>query len=125
MSQTDLYPISIYVIFSRSTFYHIAFSSVEERLEFSSLEVKLDRFRDRDEGTWQKHPENTHNKRSLIRTSHIYLRCRVARRNQQVEKYKHTHTHTHTHTQYTKPNIMGDLHLHKKIDENSVVRICE
>ena len=28
-------------------------------------------------------------------------------------------------TQYTKPNIMGDLHVHKKIDKNSVVRICE
>ena len=28
-------------------------------------------------------------------------------------------------TQSTKFNIMGDLHVHKKIDENSVVRICE
>ena len=35
-------------------------------------------------------PRNTHNKRSLIRTSHVCHRCRVARRNQQVEEYKHT-----------------------------------
>ena len=46
-------------------------------------------------------PSNTRNKRSLIRTSHVYHRCRAARRNQQVEEYKHTqytHTHNHTHT---------------------------
>ena len=39
-------------------------------------------------------PRNTHNKRSLIRTSHICHRCRAAGRNQQVEEYKHTHIHT-------------------------------
>ena len=54
------------------------------------------RFGDRDEGTWQKHPENAHNKRSLIRTSHVYHRCRAAGRNQQVEEHKHTHTHRET-----------------------------
>ena len=37
-------------------------------------------------------PRNTHNKRSLIRTSHICHRCRAAGRNQQVEEYKHTQT---------------------------------
>ena len=92
MSQTDLYPISIYIIFSRSTLCRIVFSPVGAWLEFSSLELKWDRFGDRDEGTWQKHPENAHNKRSLIRTSHVYHRCRAAGRNQQVEKHKHTHT---------------------------------
>ena len=43
-------------------------------------------------------PNNTHNKRSLIRTSHVCHRPRAAGKNQQVEEYKHTHTHTHTHT---------------------------
>ena len=41
----------------------------------------------------RKHPANTHNKRSLIRTSHVCHRRRAAGRNQQVEEYKHTHTH--------------------------------
>ena len=41
---------------------------------------------------------DTHNKRSLIRTSHVFHRCRAAGINQQVEVYKHTHIHTHTHT---------------------------
>ena len=43
---------------------------------------------------------DTHNKRSLIRTSHVCQRHRAAGRNQQVEGYKHTHTHTHTYKQY-------------------------
>ena len=37
---------------------------------------------------------DTHNKRSLIRTSHVCQRHRAAGRNQQVEGYKHTHTTT-------------------------------
>ena len=43
-------------------------------------------------------PSNTHNKRSLFRTSHVCHRRHAAGRNQLVEEYKHTHTHTHTHT---------------------------
>ena len=43
-------------------------------------------------------PNNTHNKRSLIETSHVCHRLHAAGRSQQVGKYKHTHTHTHTHT---------------------------
>ena len=39
----------------------------------------------------RKHPANTHNKRSLIRTSHVCHRRRAAGRNQQVEQYTHTH----------------------------------
>ena len=39
----------------------------------------------------RKHPTNTHNKRSLIRTSHVCHRRRAAGRNQQVEQYAHTH----------------------------------
>ena len=50
-------------------------------------------------GLGRKHPANTHNKRSLIRSSHVCDRRRAAGRNQQVKEYKHTHTHTHTHTQ--------------------------
>ena len=46
-------------------------------------------------GLGRKHPANTHNKRSLIRTSHVCHRRRAARRNQHVEEYKHTHTHTY------------------------------
>ena len=42
------------------------------------------------------HPTNTHNKRSLIRTSHVCHRRHAAGRNHQVEEYKHTHTYTHT-----------------------------
>ena len=48
-------------------------------------------------GLGRKHPANTHNKRSLIRSSHVCDRRRAAGRNQQVKEYKHTHTHTHTH----------------------------
>ena len=44
-------------------------------------------------GLGRKHPANTHNKRSLIRISHVCHRRRAAGRNQQVEEYKHTHTH--------------------------------
>ena len=55
-------------------------------------------FRNWDKGTSQKHPNNTHNKRSLIRPSHVCHRRRAAGRNQQVEDYKHSYTHTHTHT---------------------------
>ena len=45
-------------------------------------------------GLGRKHPANTHNKRSLIRTSHVCHRHRAAGRNQQVEEYKHKYTHT-------------------------------
>ena len=41
---------------------------------------------------------DTHNKISLIRTSHVCQRHREAGRNKLVEGYKHTQTHTHTHT---------------------------
>ena len=44
-------------------------------------------------GLGRKQPVNTHNKRSLIRTSHVCHRRRAARRNQHVEEHKHTHTH--------------------------------
>ena len=37
---------------------------------------------------------DTHNKRPLIRTSHVCQRLRAAGRNQQVEGYKHILTHT-------------------------------
>ena len=43
-------------------------------------------------------PSNTHNKRSLFRTSHVCHRRHAAGRNQLVEEYKHAHTHIHTHT---------------------------
>ena len=49
-------------------------------------------------GLCKKHPANTHNERSLIRTSHVCRGGRAAGRNQQLEEYKHAHTHTHTHT---------------------------
>ena len=39
---------------------------------------------------------DTHNKRSLIRTSHVCQRHRAAGRNQQVEGYKHTHSRVAT-----------------------------
>ena len=45
----------------------------------------------------RKHTANTHNKTSLIGTSHVCHRRRVAGRNQ------HTHTHTHTHTRAWSP----------------------
>ena len=38
-------------------------------------------------------PSNTHNKRSLIRTSQVCHRRLAVGRSQQVEEYKHTHTH--------------------------------
>ena len=78
--------------------YYIDSSLVSGRLEFSPLKVKYDRFRNRDEGA----SRNTHNKRSLIRTSPVYHRRRTAGRNLKVEEYKHTHADTHTHTHNTK-----------------------
>ena len=67
-------------------------------------------------------PSNTRNKRSLIRTSHVYHRRRAARRNQQVEEYKHTqytHTHTHTHTQsHTHTCTHTHTAINKFFDEN-------
>ena len=51
-------------------------------------------------------PRNTHNKRSLIRTSHVCHRCRVAGRNQQVEEYKHTQTQ-HTAKKLTYKFLSG------------------
>ena len=65
-------------------------------------------------GLSRKHPANTHNKKSLIRTSHVCHRRRAAGRNQQVEEYKHTHIHTHTHTHthtYTYPTIDNSVTL--------------
>ena len=63
-------------------------------------------------------PSNTRNKRSLIRTSHVYHRRRAARRNQQMEEYKHTqytntHTHNHTHT-----HARTHTAINKFFDEN-------
>ena len=40
---------------------------------------------------------NTHDKRSLIRTSQVCHRRLAIGRSQQAKEYKHTHTHTHTH----------------------------
>ena len=58
-------------------------------------------------------PNNAHNKRSLIRSSHICQRRREAGRNQQVEEYNHinthTHTHTHTHTPIKLPTLVFSL----------------
>ena len=51
-----LYPLSIYIIFSEDPLYHIVFSPVFRRAGVLSLEVKYDRFENRDEGTWQKTP---------------------------------------------------------------------
>ena len=39
---------------------------------------------------------NTHDKRSLIRTSQVCHRCLAIGRSQQAKGYKPTHTHTHT-----------------------------
>ena len=47
-------------------------------------------------GLGGKHPANTHNKKSLILTSHVCQRRRAAGRNQQVDKFKHAHTHVTT-----------------------------
>ena len=71
--------------------YIIRFPSSSCGLEFWSLEVKYNQFRNRDEGTWQK-PLIILTTRSLVRTSHVCHRRRTARRNQQMEEYKHTHT---------------------------------
>ena len=57
------------------------------------MEVKYDRFRNKDEGTWQNPLE------ILTTILHVCHRRRAVEKNQQVEEYKHTHTHTHTHTE--------------------------
>ena len=61
--------------------------------------------------------QNTHNKRSLIQTSHICQRRRAAGRNQQVVEYKHTHTHTHT-----EELSFMKLKKHTKFGEESTCR---
>ena len=65
-------------------------------------------------GLGRKHTANTHNKTSLIRTSHICHRRRAAGRNQEVEGYKHTHTHVAINSttkrrriQYIETRILG------------------
>ena len=57
-------------------------------------------------------PRNTHNKRSLIRTSHVCHRRHSAGRNQVVEEYKHTHTHTHTLMMAMSLNDVTILDIH-------------
>ena len=52
--------------------------------------MKYDRFRNKDEGTWQNPLE------ILTTILHVCHRRRAVEKNQQVEEYKHTHTHTHT-----------------------------
>ena len=96
--------INIYHLFE-CQHYITRFLSSSCQLEFSFLEVKYDRFRNRDEGTWQKPLEILSTKRSLIRTSHVYHRRRAAGRNQQVEDYKHTHTQASKYTFLSDNNI--------------------
>ena len=64
----------------------------------------------------KKHPANTHNKRSLIRTSQVCHRRRAAGRNQQLEEYKYAHTHTHTHTHKHK-------HTHTHVVQNFMTHL--
>ena len=56
-------------------------------------------------------PRNTHNKRSLIRTSHVCHRRHSAGRDQVVEEYKHTHTHTHARTRAHTHTLMMAMSL--------------
>ena len=62
-------------------------------------------------------PSNTHNKRSLFRTSPVCHRRLAVERSQQVKEYKHTHTHTHTrthartHTQVSNKIMISNLQI--------------
>ena len=101
MSWADLYHISIYIIFLWSALYHIVFSPVSCQLEFSSLEGKYNKFRNGDEGTWQKPlviltTKDRSNSLVIFTTFHVCHRRRAAGRNQQVEEYKHNTQRVHT-----------------------------
>ena len=80
--------------------YHlIRFLSSSCQLEFSSLEVKYDRFRIWDEGTWQKPLEILSTKDNWSEhLKHIKdaLQSEEASRWKGINTHKHKHTHTHT-----------------------------
>ena len=118
-----LHPISIYIIFSKGQNSIIRYLSSF----FGGLELRLWRWNMIDseiemKGLGRKHPANTHNKRSLIRTSHVCHRHSAAGRNQLLEKYKHTHnTHTHTHQHhYTTlvSTVSIDYSLHSMVGDH-------
>ena len=69
-------------------------------LEFSSLEIKHDRFRNRDEGTWQKPLEILTTKDGW--SEHLkyvkdVLQSEETSRQKSINTPTHTYTHTHTH----------------------------
>ena len=82
--------------------YIIRFLSSSCQLEFSSLEVKHDRFRNRDEGTWQKPLEilSTKDRWSELLTYVTELvQPEETSRWKSINTHRHTHhKHTHTHT---------------------------
>ena len=104
----DLYPISLYIIFSPGAIYHIVFSPVCQLLEcrlwrwnMTFLETEI---KELGRSTWN----NTHNKRSLILTPQVSPRHRCRRKKPLRWKSRNTHTHIHTHTHthtYTHTNI--------------------
>ena len=96
MSWADLYPISIYIIFSRSVLYHIVFSPVIERLEFLSLEVKYEIFRYDDDGTWHN-AVNWYSQHKIVDPCPRICLGHLAD-GRSLLRWKNTHTHTHTHT---------------------------
>ena len=63
---------------------------------------------------------NTHKKRSLIRTSYVCHRRCAAGRNQQVEEYKHTHTHLFS--KYFKPYRLSGI-LNKNSDLGDIIKV--
>ena len=85
--------INIYHIFDGfQTLYHTAFSPVSGWLEFSSLEVEKDRFRDIDEGTWQQHPEILTTK---DRWSELLTYVSDVVQSEETNRWKSINTHTH------------------------------
>ena len=96
-----LYPISIYIIFSQDSsisYRFLSSFSAGWSYVFGGEIWQIWKW------TWRnlaEAPSNTHNKRSLIRTSQVCHRHLAVGRSQQVKEYKHTHTYTHTHTPHT------------------------
>ena len=84
----------------------MVFLPVGRQAGISSLEVKYDIFRYRDEGTWQKCPDKYPQHEivdlylpSISQTS--YCRRKPSRW-KNIKTHTHTYTHTHTHN-FNKP----------------------
>ena len=106
--------INIYITISWSTLYHIIFFPISGQLEFSSLEVKYDKFKNGDEWTLQK-PLVILATKDRWSEHLMYITDVVQPEETSRWKNINTHnTHTHTHT-ITHTHMHAHTHSHQQI----------